>query len=219
MGVQIWSLQTGVEKRRLRGPADNVTCVAVSPDGKSIAAGAADGMLWLWSSDNDGPTTGCLKGHAGPVTGVCFVPSGESLLSAGLDGTIRQWDPTTGKSRGVTSSPVGSIEALAYGGKRVAVAGAKGLALRLRDGSFITLGGHAGAVRCAGVSQDGKLVASGGADGKVIVWDTAEGERLTTFTGHVGPVRAVSFGPDGGVVYSGGEDGTLRRWPVAANVA
>ena len=150
---------------------------------------------------------------------MCFVPSGESLLSAGVDGTIRQWDPITGKSLGVSSSPVGSIAALAYGGKRVAVAGAKGLAVRLRDGSFVTLGGHDGAVRCAGVSQDGKLAASGGADGKVIVWETAEGDRLTTFTGHVGPVRAVSFGPDGGVVYSGGEDGTLRRWPVAVTVA
>jgi serine/threonine protein kinase len=218
MGVQIWSLQTGVEKRRLRGPADNIRCVAVSTDGKSIAAGSDDGMLWLWSSDDEGPTSGCLRGHAGAVTGVSFVAAGESLLSAGADGTIRQWDPTTGKSRGVTTSPVGAIAALGFGGKRVAVAGAKGLAVRMRDGSFVKLAGHAGAVLCTGVSQDGKLVASGGADATVKVWDPVEGNLLTTLTGHVGPVRAVAFGPDGGVVYSGGEDGTLRRWPIAVGV-
>ena len=83
----------------------------------------------------------------------------------------------------------------------------------------LKLAGHGGAVLCTGVSADGSMVASGGADGTVKVWDTAEGNLLTTFTGHVGPVRAVAFGPDGGVVYSGGEDGTLRRWPVAVNVA
>src|SRR5205823_2111570 len=126
MGVQIWNLQAGVEKRRLRGPADNIRCVAVSPDGKAMAAGAAGGMVWIWSADKDGPTTGCMRGHAGQVTGVCYVPAGDSLLTAGQDGTIRQWDAQTGKSRGVLGSPVGAVSALAYGGKRVAVAGAKG---------------------------------------------------------------------------------------------
>jgi WD40 repeat protein len=192
--------------------------VAVSPDGKTIVAGAADGMLWLWSSDKDGPTTGCLKGHAGQVTGVCFVSAGDSLLSAGVDGTIRQWDPTTGKSRGVLQSPVGAVAALAYGGKRVAVAGVRGLAVRQRDGSFVELDGHEGPVLCAAVSLDGTLIASGGTDGKVRVWNTVDGALLLTFAGHAGAVRTVAFGPDAGVVYSGGEDGTLRRWPVAIHL-
>ena len=50
-------------------------------DGMGIAAGANDSMIWVWSNDQSGPKTFCMKGHAGPVTGLWFVTS-ESLLSA-----------------------------------------------------------------------------------------------------------------------------------------
>ena len=214
MGVQLWDLQTATERRRLHGPVENVRCVAVSPDGQGVAAGVADGMIWLWMNDSTGPTSGCFKGHAGPVTGLCYVPSADSLLSAGQDGTVRQWDAQTGKSKAVLAAPVGPINALAYGGKRVAVAG-KWLAVRQRDGLFQRFDGHAGAVLCVAFSADRKMIASGGIDGTVRVWTADEGIQLETFTGHTGAVQAVAFGPDGGVVYSGGADGTLRRWPIA----
>ena len=66
MGVQLWDLATGAERRRLRGPAENIRCVAISPDGKGIAAGSNDSMVWVWSSDQAGPKTFCMKGHTGP---------------------------------------------------------------------------------------------------------------------------------------------------------
>src|SRR5205814_7877981 len=105
MGVQLWDLTTGAERRRLRGPAENIRSVAVSPDGKAIAAGANDSLVWVWSSDAGGPKTVCMKGHAGPVTGLWFV-SPDSLLSAGADGTVRQWDLRTGKTKGVLRADV-----------------------------------------------------------------------------------------------------------------
>lgn len=212
MGVQLWDLATGAEQRRLHGPADNVRCVAVSPDSKAIVAGANDSMVWLWTSDATGPKTVCMKGHTGPVTGVAFVAA-DSLLTAGVDGTVRQWDLRTGKPKGTITADVGPIVALAYGGKRVAVAGDT-LGLRMPTGQFVKLDGHDGPVLCCTLSADGRLLASGGADRTVRVWSTEEGTAVITYPGHTGAVRAVAFDPTGQALFSGGDDGALHRWAV-----
>jgi serine/threonine protein kinase len=212
MAVQLWDLSNGAEYRRLDGPADNIRCVAISPDSKVIAAGSDDSMVWLWSSDQKGPETVCMKGHNGAVTGVAFV-SADSMLTSGLDGTVRQWDLRTGKTKGTLPAGVGPLVALAYGGKRVAVAG-NTLAVRMPNGKFAKLDGHDGPVLCCAISNDGRLVVSGGLDKTVRLWIAEEATALATFPGHTGAVRSVLFDPSGKAFFSGGDDGVLQRWPV-----
>ncbi|MBX9628491.1 MAG: hypothetical protein K2X82_32135, partial [Gemmataceae bacterium] len=64
------------------------------------------------------------------------------------------------------------------------------------------------------LSADGGLLATGGADGTVRLWNPDDGTELTALTAGPAAVWAVAFGPDGGAVYAGGENGQLRRWPV-----
>ncbi|MCS6864675.1 MAG: serine/threonine-protein kinase [Gemmataceae bacterium] len=214
MGVQLWDLATGQERKRLHGPTDNIYGVAISPDGQAIAAGSADKIVWLWLRDASGPTTACVRGHTATVSAVAFVAA-DSLLSASHDGTVRQWDLKTGKTKGQLLGGVGPIYALAYAAKRVVVAGRDGLAWRAPGAtSFHKLRGHDGPVLCCALSPDGQFIASGGADGTVGIYRAEDGLALAHYPGHQRPVRAVAFAVRGDAVYSGSEDGTLRRWPV-----
>ncbi len=218
MGIQLWDLASGQERKRLRGPTDNIYSVAISPDGQAIAAGSADKLVWLWLRDASGPTTACVRGHTGTVSAVAFVAT-DSLLSASHDGTVRQWDLQTGKTKGHLLGGVGPIYALAYGAKRVAVAGRDGVAVRAPGAAnFHKLSGHEGPVLCCAISPDGKLIASGGTDGTVRLYRAEDGLAVACYPGHHRSVRAVAFATSSDVVYSGSEDGTLRRWLVPKTI-
>jgi WD40 repeat protein len=61
-----------------------------------------------------------------------------------------------------------------------------------------TLKGHSGSVNSVSFSPDGRLLASGGGDDTIILWDVKSGEILKRLKGHSGHVTSVSFSPDGG---------------------
>jgi WD40 repeat protein len=69
--------------------------VAVSPDGRTVAAGYADGSIVLWDLPTGRRLTRQLNpfgGHLGAVQGLAFSPDGRVLASAGQDDTVKLWD-------------------------------------------------------------------------------------------------------------------------------
>jgi WD40 repeat protein/uncharacterized caspase-like protein len=74
--------------------------------------------------------------------------------------------------------------------------------------------GHIGAVLSVAFSPDGMVLASGGDDHSIKLWEVETGRKLRTLTGHPGSVSSVAFSPDGKVLASGGSK-TIKLWEVA----
>jgi WD40 repeat protein len=65
------------------------------------------------------------------------------------------------------------------------------------------------------VSPDRRLLATGGVDGVVRVWDLRNPWQpvlATTLTGHTSEIRALAFANDNGKLATVAEDGTVRLW-------
>ncbi|MCX5402704.1 helix-turn-helix domain-containing protein [Streptomyces sp. NBC_00335] len=93
---------------------------------------------------------------------------------------------------------------------------ARGALLSTQSQPFLArLGGHGGPVNAVAFAPDGRLLATAGSDGKVLLRRVADRSTVAAFTAP-GRVRTVAFSPDGRTLAAGSTDGPVRLWPVGA---
>ena len=76
----------------LAGHTDEVTSVAFSPDGATLASGSLDGRTILWDVESRGPIATL---HDDGVHSVSFSPDGALLASGSRDGRVTLWNVET----------------------------------------------------------------------------------------------------------------------------
>lgn len=65
--------------------------VAISPDGRLVLCGTADGRIVLWEPDTQ-RIRGVLQGHLNRIYALTFSPDGKRLYSGGEEGALQIWD-------------------------------------------------------------------------------------------------------------------------------
>jgi WD40 repeat protein/serine/threonine protein kinase len=211
-----WQRQTHLELKNLRGHTESVFCVAVSPDGRTIATGGGDWTAVLWDAAT-GQERLTLAGHRGAVTSVSFSADSDRLLTSSRDGTARVWDVVTGKTLLTLAGHSGQIASAAFSpdGRRIAT-GNDYRTVSIWDatsaGELLILKGHTGRIWSVAFSPDGQRIVTGSEDHTARVWDSASGKELFPLEGHADQVSGVAVSLDGRLIATTSYDKTARLW-------
>jgi WD40 repeat protein len=205
----------GAGKERLTLPAhgQGVFGLALSPDGKVLATVGGDGLVRLWYVDR------CLTPQA--LDDYRKTKDRIDRLLADLDDdafAVRDLAVAELRALGPLAAP-SLVRATAksfppevryrsrllldqlYGGDPPALPTWQEPA---NDKLLHTLAGHERGVLAVAFAPDGRVLASGGADGSIGLWRVADGQRLHRLQGHEWHVTGLAFSADGKLLASGG---------------
>lgn len=218
--ARLWDLTNAAIVRDFVGH-DSASVGVYMPQGRAILSGSSDRTLRLWDIAT-GRTIHQLRGHIGAVLSVDVSADGQRIISAGRDNTLRLWTLDGAEPlilRGHTDT-VNVVRFLPGDAQAVSVG---------RDGGVIVwdltraqeLTRYLNPQRAAAspqfaldISADGRLIAAGGDDQVITVWDRETNRVIQTLRGHERSVRALAFSPDGRRVVSGTTNGDLILWDV-----
>jgi WD40 repeat protein len=151
--------------------------LAYSPDGRWLAARAADAKVVLLLDAQTHETAARFLGHDKYVESAAFSHDSRLLASCSHDRTVRLWE-VGGDACRVLRGHTDEVFAAAFhpGGRRLATGG-RDRAVWLwdleRDEEVARLPGHTSFVMSLAFSPDGATLASGSGDATVRLWGTA----------------------------------------------
>ncbi|MDY3561603.1 WD40 repeat domain-containing protein [Gemmata sp. JC673] len=184
-GIQVFDAGTG-RLRRTIAVGETTYLTQFSQDGRWLVfqrtGDHATLVVWDWAADKQLLTLDF--GEQSLCAQKAFSTDGRLMAVGNSEGHIRVFDLRTGKPTHEVNMN-GCADERAY------------LSNRVYDLSF---------------SPDGRLLATGAADGVVRVWELATGSERFRLAGHRGGVWALAYSPDGARLASGSDDRSVVTW-------
>jgi WD40 repeat protein len=174
------------EINMFEGHNARVNYIDFSPDGKLMATCGFADSIQIWNTSDWLPVF-TFNQHSAMVSEVKFSPDGTMLASAATDSTFWIWDLMDGN----ISFQYNEHEDIYEG--------------MLLSPPYSSID----------FSPTEPVVASGGEDSSIKLWDPMRNMTFDVFSGHEDFVTRVIFSPDGTLLASCSKDSTIRLWNIA----
>jgi hypothetical protein len=164
------------------GHSDTVFGVAFSPDGKLLATCAADKFVKVFELPS-GKFVKSFEGHTHHVMGVGWTPDGKKIASCGADNFVKVWDYEKGEKLRDMQGHQKQVTQLVFVGKTPQFVTASGDAtVRMwnadNGGNVRQFPGAGDFLYAVSASPDGNVVAAGGEEGVVRIYNGTNAQLL-----------------------------------------
>ncbi len=217
--VYLWDTQSKKLLHTFKGHNAKVVSLSISQDSKTAASSSWDGTIQLWDLANKQPLLK-IKVNNEPVNSVLISSDAQIVYSGGYDGKVRAWDAKTGDFIKILHSHGWPINIMRWlpDNKHIVFGASNGdaqiLEISAEKISKILIP-HTKPVLGLAVSAKHKLIATGGNDGVIRVWNIKDWSPIGETHTILGPVWALEFAGDGQSLYYGSLDDEVKHWKVS----
>jgi WD40 repeat protein len=215
--VRVWEISTGKRRSGFAGHQTSTKVVAFNASGRFLASGDIAGLVLVHDTFSGAEQRRWARQDE-EVVGLQFI-SPELLAIAHESGWVGVGDCSTGQIvaqkrntetlRSLATSSVRKY--LAIGKKTGGIE-----VFHLPDLSVVWSKPKAHGEDCVvALSPDGALLASGGQDRRVTLWDTLHGTEILQLPPQEGPINALAFESDGARLAIGGVEEQVTVWDLS----
>lgn len=205
--------------------------LALSPDGRLLASSGTGGV-WIWNAATGEPLNRESDNYVCYLGALSFSHDGSRLI-VGWNGHLAVWETRTWGYLGDplrTHDSCGTVLTMLCNTTtpyNMAFNADMSMLAVMEPGQIwvwsvnqghllFHLQGHTGQITSAAFSPDGKILATGGEDSTILLWNLETGQQVgSPLRGHTGPIIQLAFNPRRNQLASSSSyDNTLRFWDV-----
>jgi WD40 repeat protein len=219
-GIRLWDARTGEVKKAFAQDAETGSIAEISSDGNVLAEITGDEMVRVWNVGTgvhvEVPST------KGPAVAVAISGNGQFLAIAYANQIVlfNAYDPKLQPISAPIQGKIGCMT-ISFDGKLLAGATAAGdVQVWSREDGIVQKHLPAGfGVSTLRFTPQSDVLAIGGKDGRVSLWNLQSGAMIFDSKKHSAIVNAIAFSADGKLMATGSDDRSAIIWDVGSGKA